>query len=207
MNSTPTVPRIHRTPVVQQPTPKEQLKTLLDKASKNKKMLSQAGVDKTVKKEPPAAQNLQPLVDEVSKNIKMLEHKTAEPLPEVMYVDTASPKTRKAKPAKLLIPKETDADVMVVSLLDIKATRIMILNNWRKYTPEKIVTILKEYYTNMRSLAVMLSRLKKDLKRLPDPPNDELKFLTQILLSKKEYNDIRALNNDIRKSGAMSVVE
>jgi hypothetical protein len=137
--------------------------------------------------------------------MKMLEteHKTKkhEPLPEVMYVDTASPKTRKAKPAKLI---PNDADVMVVSLLDIKATRKMILDNWKKYTPEKIVTILREYYTNMRSLAVMLSQLKKDLKRLTDAPPDE--FLSEIRLSKKEYNDIRALNNDIRKRGAMSVV-
>ena len=128
--------------------------------------------------------------------------KKSETLPEVIYVDNAP--TREAKPAKLLFPKETDTDVMVVSLLDIKGTRSMILNNWRKYTPEKIVSIMREYYTNMRSLAVMLSRLKRSLAKSKDPPHSQ--YLSQICLSKKEYAEIRNLNSDIRKGGSLASV-
>ena len=87
--------------------------------------------------------------------------------------------------------------------VDIKATRLKILGNWRNYTPVKIVAIFREHYDNMRSLAVMLSRMKKDLKSLEDKPDDT--YLGGIALTKKEYNGIRKLNNDVRKKGAMSV--
>jgi hypothetical protein len=184
--------------------PKDQLKKLL---VKHKKILSQA-VDKPVKTEqpPPPVQNIQPLLDEVSKRMALERSLSAnktksEPLPEFMYVDMAP--QRESKPGKL-VPKETDTDVMVVSLLDIKGTRSMILNNWRKYTPEKIVSIMREYYTNMRSLAVMLSRLKRSLAKSKDPPDSQ--YLSQICLSKKEYAEIRNLNSDIRKRGALAVV-
>ena len=49
----------------------------------------------------------------------------------------------------------------------------------------------------------MLSRMKKDLEALEDPPPDE--YLSKLALSKKEHNTIRKLNNDVRKRGAMSV--
>ena len=99
--------------------------------------------------------------------------------------------------------EERETGVMVVASVDIKGTRLEILGNWRSYTPAKIVGIFREHYDNQRSLAVMLSRIKKDLKSLEDPPDD--KYLNEIALSKKEYNSIRRLNNDVRKKGAMSV--
>jgi len=99
--------------------------------------------------------------------------------------------------------KENEASVKVISSLDIKGTRLQILANWRSYTPDKIVAIFRTHYENMRSLAVMLSRMKKDLKALDDPPDD--KYLTAIALKKKEYNEIRKMNNDVRKKGAMAV--
>ena len=95
------------------------------------------------------------------------------------------------------------ANVMVIPSLDIKGTRLQILGNWRSYTPAKIVGIFRRHYENMRSLAVMISRMKKDLKGLDDPPPEE--YLSKIAMSKKEYNEIRRLNNDVRKKGAMSV--
>ena len=101
-----------------------------------------------------------------------------------------------------LTPIES-ANVMVIPNLDIKGTRLQILGNWRGYTPTKIVGIFRRHYENMRSLAVMLSRMKKDLKGLDDPPPEE--YLSKIAMSKKEYNEIRRLNNDVRKKGAMSV--
>jgi hypothetical protein len=94
-------------------------------------------------------------------------------------------------------------NVMVIPSLDIKGTRLAILGNWRGYTPAKIVAIFRTHYENMRSLAVMLSRIKKDLTALDDPPPEE--YLSKIALGKKEYNQIRKLNNDVRKRGAMSV--
>ena len=121
-------------------------------------------------------------------------------------------KRRAAGPGVLIIPakasdqlpaKENQASVKVISSLDIKGTRLQILANWRSYTPDKIVAIFKTHYENKRSLAVMLSRMKKDLKALENPPED--KYLTGIALSKKEYNELRKMNNDVRKKGAMSV--
>ena len=67
----------------------------------------------------------------------------------------------------------------------------------------KIVGIFRTAYTNKRSLAVMLSRMKKDLSNLDDPPDE--KYLTAIALTKKEYNEIRKLNNDVRKKGALDI--
>ena len=98
---------------------------------------------------------------------------------------------------------ETQTGVMIIPSIDIKATRSEILSNWRSYDPAKIVAIFREHYQNTRSLAVMLSRMKKDLKSLEDAPDDT--YLGGIALSKKEYNSIRKLNNDVRKKGAMSV--
>ena len=108
-----------------------------------------------------------------------------------------------AKASDQLPAKENQASVKVISSLDIKGTRLQILANWRSYTPDKIVAIFKTHYENKRSLAVMLSRMKKDLKALENPPDD--KYLTGIALSKKEYNELRKMNNDVRKKGAMSV--
>ena len=99
--------------------------------------------------------------------------------------------------------KVNQASVKVIASLDIKGTRSQILASWRNYTPDKIVAIFRTHYENMRSLAVMLSRVKKDLKALDDPPDD--KYLSGIALSKKEYNEIRRMNNDVRKKGAMAV--
>ena len=99
--------------------------------------------------------------------------------------------------------EESEVGVMVVQILDIKSTRLKILDGWRDYTPAKIVAIFREHYQNTRSLAVMLSRMKKDLKSLEDGPDDT--YLGALALSKKEYNGIRKLNNDVRKKGAMSV--
>ena len=89
--------------------------------------------------------------------------------------------------------KVNQANVKVIASLDIKGTRSQILASWRNYTPDKIVAIFRTHYENMRSLAVMLSRVKKDLKALDDPPDD--KYLSGIALSKKEYNEIRRMNN------------
>ena len=84
---------------------------------------------------------------------------------------------------KAQTPKEIEEGVIRVPNVDIKATRLKILGNWRNYTPVKIVAIFREHYDNMRSLAVMLSRMKKDLKSLEDKPDDM--YLGGIALNQK----------------------
>jgi hypothetical protein len=122
-----------------------------------------------------------------------------------MIVIPAHPRRKsKSTNSTLVIPtQKNDGKVIVVAVLDMKSTRSEILGNWRNYTPAKIVGIHREHYQNQRSLAVMLSRMKKCLNDLEDPPDD--KYLSEIALSKKEYNAIRQQNNDVRKRGAMSV--
>ena len=50
----------------------------------------------------------------------------------------------------------------------------------------------------------MLSRLKGELGRLEDPPPET--YLSKLALSKAQYNEIRKMNSDARKRGAMDVV-
>ena len=137
----------------------------------------------------------------VEKQVQQVKQEHARPQSGVLVI--AAHNTGIAVPSseRSTAPTET-ANVMVPSL-DIKGTRLAILGNWRGYTPAKIVAIFRTHYENMRSLAVMLSRLKKDLQALEDPPPEE--YLSKIALGKKEYNQIRKLNNDVRKRGAMSV--
>ena len=96
------------------------------------------------------------------------------------------------------------ANTKTVQVVDMKETRHSILANWRAFTPAEIVRLHKIHYTNLRSAAVMLSRLKGELAALEDPPPEE--YLSKLALSKKEYNEIRKLNQDVRKRGALDVV-
>ena len=86
-----------------------------------------------------------------------------------------------------------------------KKTRHAILAKWHEFTAAEIVRLHKIHYANLRSAAVMLSRLKGELASLEDPPPDT--YLAKLALSKKEYNEIRAQNSDARKRGAMDVVD
>ena len=96
-----------------------------------------------------------------------------------------------------LTPIES-ANVMVIPNLDIKGTRLQILGNWRGYTPTKIVGIFRRHYENMRSLAVMLSRMKKDLKGLDDPPPEE--YLSKIAMSKKTIQNQKAGRKEVKQA-------
>ena len=87
-------------------------------------------------------------------------------------VKRARPETPRLAPAvgTLVIPlgqseenktKSEDAAVIVVSQgIDIKASREMIVRNWRQYTPQKIVAIMRKHYTNLRTASVQISHLK-----------------------------------------------
>ena len=124
--------------------------------------------------------------------------------PGLLVIPARSTVTSASKHSHVTVSAPTEtANVMVIPSLDIKGTRLQILGNWRQYTGVQIVAIFRTHYENQRSLAVMLSRMKTDLKALDDPPNEE--YLSLIALSKKEYNTIRKQNNDVRKRGAMSV--
>jgi len=76
-----------------------------------------------------------------------------------------SQKLKRARPER--------ANVKVIQSLDMKGTRLAILQNWRSYSPRQIVSIFRKHYTNMRSL-----RFKKELSQLQDAPNE--KYLQKI---------------------------
>lgn len=96
------------------------------------------------------------------------------------------------------------ANTRTIKVVDMKETRREILSNWRGFTSMQIVQLHRMHYTNLRSAAVMLSRLKQELGQQDDPPNEE--YLSKLALAKKEYNEIRQMNKDVRKRGAMDVV-
>ena len=105
---------------------------------------------------------------------------------------------------RALVPHKQSANVKVISTLDIKSTRMQVLGAWQSYTPEKIVGILRQAYPNIRTLSVMLSRFKKQLSSLENPPPEN--YLDGIKLQKGEYNTIRKQASDGRAKGSMNVV-
>ena len=96
------------------------------------------------------------------------------------------------------------ANVRVIATLDIKSTRMQILSNWKSYTPRKIVAIFRKHYHNIRTLSVMLSRFKKQLYQLANPPPP--RYLEGVKLSRNEYNEIRKEAPAVRAKGSMNVV-
>jgi hypothetical protein len=85
------------------------------------------------------------------------------------------------------VPLGLSANTKTIQVVDMKETRLN-----------------RGYYSNLRSAAVMLSRLKGDLGKLDDPP--DVSFLGKLALGKKDYAGIRRLNQDIRKKGALDVI-
>jgi hypothetical protein len=118
----------------------------------------------------------------------------------ITIMGASPPKAEQKKKHKTSVP----ANVVTVQYVDIKKTRQEIFANWRAFTPAGIVKVFKAHYTNLRSASVMLSHLKKELAALDDPP--ALDYLDKLALSKREYNEIRQLNSDVRKRGALNVI-
>ena len=118
---------------------------------------------------------------------------------DVWHINLDPPQPpRKRKKTKL-----SKGDIKVKPLFDIKQTKQHIIQNWARYDPEKIVLAFGKYYKNLRSCAVMLSRFKKQLAGLkPPPPAD---YLKQIALTKKQYNQIRQISNEVRQKEALGV--
>jgi hypothetical protein len=108
-----------------------------------------------------------------------------------------------AKPTKV-VAAPLPANTKTIQVVDMKETRHAILANWRAFTAAEVVRLHKIHYTNLRSAAVMLSRLKQELGSLEDPPGEE--YLSKLALSKAQYNEIRKMNSESRKRGAMDVV-
>jgi hypothetical protein len=94
------------------------------------------------------------------------------------------------------------SNLVVVDVMDIRSAKLDIVSNWHKYTPEKILDIYREHYVNLRTLSVMISRLKKELSRLSPPPSEE--YLSQLALEKQEYNRIRAQAMEVREKEALN---
>ena len=124
----------------------------------------------------------------------------------VLIIPRTSPKVVKSVNAPVsALATPLPANTKTIELIDIRETRRAIIANWRGFTPAEIVRLHKLHYINLRSAAVMLSRLKQELGSLEDSPPDE-EYLSKLCLSKKEYNEIRKLNQDVRKRGSLDVV-
>ena len=123
-------------------------------------------------------------------------------IPGISKPPTTVVRSVNAPASALAMPLPTNTKT--VEFIDIKETRREILANWRAFTSVEIVRLHRIHYTNLRSAAVMLSRLKQELGSLDDPPPEE--YLSKLALSKKEYNEIRKQNQDVRKRGALDVV-
>jgi len=102
-----------------------------------------------------------------------------------------------------VVSAQTSANVIVIPNLDIKATKVSILENWKNYSPEQILSIYRTHYLNIKTLSVMISRLKKEISSLSPAPSDE--YLTKLALHKQEYNQIRAQATDVRKKESLNV--
>ena len=114
------------------------------------------------------------------------------------------PGTQSSRTPATSAPLGLSANTKTIQVVDMKETRKEIMANWRAFTPKEIVRLHRGYYSNLRSAAVMLSRLKGDLGKLDDPP--DASFLAKLALGKKDYAEIRRLNQDIRKKGALNVI-
>ena len=133
----------------------------------------------------------------------------------ILLHDDIEPKTRSTKQKSRsersnhsdsvmkLEDSSAKAKSIMISNVDIKATKISILENWRNYSPEEILGIYRSHYSNIRTLSVMISRLKKELSLLSPAPSDE--YLTKLALHKQEYNQIRAQATDVRKKESLNV--
>ncbi len=89
--------------------------------------------------------------------------------------------------------KET---LRIFKATDMKAARVKILGAWPSYTPAKIVRTFRKAYPNIRTLSVMISRFKKELSELENPPPDT--FLKAIKLKEDEYKDIHKHAANVR---------
>ena len=122
-----------------------------------------------------------------------------------MYVDANGvmhiPIERTSRGPKLGGPSEVKADVIVVSIINLKDTRKAILHDPMNYTPTSIVEVFREYYTATDkktvmtmtiqdgdskrklklsyTLSTMLSRFKKQLSKLKKPESISDKLWTR----------------------------
>ena len=123
--------------------------------------------------------------------------------PDVLTVSMKPERHASAKHTKA-VAAPLPVNTKTIQVVDMKETRHAIVANWRAFTAAEVTRLHKAHYSNLRSAAVMLSRLKGELAALEDPPPDT--YLSKLALSKKDYNEIRAMNSDARKRGAMDVV-
>ena len=102
------------------------------------------------------------------------------------------------------VPVGEGVNVKVFTALDMKSTRLQILASWQSYHPQTIVSIFRKAYPNTGTLSVMLSRFRKRLGGVDNPPPEE-GYLDQIKLSKKEYGSIRSQASQQRTKNSMAV--
>ena len=66
--------------------------------------------------------------------------------------------------------------MLEIEILDPKAIKVNIVNNWRSYAPGKIVKTMRRLYPNVGTASSQLSNLKSLLTSLSSPPPAEYLF-------------------------------
>jgi hypothetical protein len=79
--------------------------------------------------------------------------------------------------------------VIEIEILDPKAIKVNIVDNWQSYAPAKVVKTMRRLYPNVGTASSQLSNLKSLLTSLSSPPPAE--YLDALKLSKAEYKKLR----------------
>lgn len=81
------------------------------------------------------------------------------------------------------------ANTQTISVLDPKETKHHIVTHWQAYTPQQIVKLMRQLYSNIGTLSSQLSNLKTLLCSQKPSPTSE--FLDALKLKKSEYKQLR----------------
>ena len=111
------------------------------------------------------------------------------PLMQVRSVSLAMMAKFDYYPSEEVNRTQREGHEKVIEILDPKAIKVNIVNNWQAYGPGKIVKTMRRLYPNVGTASSQLSNLKSILAALPTPPNAE--YLDALKLSKAEYKKLR----------------
>jgi hypothetical protein len=96
--------------------------------------------------------------------------------------------------------EKKNSKVLEIEILDPKAIKVNIVDNWQSIAPGKVVKTMRRLYPNVGTASSQLSNLKSLLTSLSSPPPAE--YLDALKLSKagiKRY-ETTIVTNEIRKA-------
>ena len=119
---------------------------------------------------------------------------------DTITIHTDSPRVKRRKnltlfgrvPNKLALAvgnTQVSADTKIISVLDPKETKHHIVTHWQAYSPQQVLKLMRQMYSNLGTLSSQLSNLKNLLSsQKPSPPSE---FLDALKLKKSEYKQLR----------------